>query len=180
MISGGLVLLGGSSASATDEINENKVVVCKYVKTPNETEVLDHVIIVSVSTLKNDNPGWNETFPALFSDAQGGSKAIRYAFDGEQANDVPLSQCDGYTEPSPDPEGKKVVVCKYVGTPPGAPHHIIIVSVNAIKDFPSPVTFPWTFADAQDSIAVRFAEPGEQAKDVSLSLDPPTGLMAIA
>jgi LPXTG-motif cell wall-anchored protein len=58
------------------------------------------------------------------------------------------------------PEGK-VVVCKYVGTPPGTPHHIIVVAASAIKDWDG-VTFPWTFADAQDSIAIRYAIGNEQ------------------
>ena len=57
-------------------------------------------------------------------------------------------------------EGKKVVVCKYVGTPPGTPDHIIVVSSSAIKDFPG--TFPWTFADAHDSVAIRYAVGNEQ------------------
>ena len=56
---------------------------------------------------------------------------------------------------------KKVVVCKYVGTPPGKPHHIIVVSKSAIKDWPEG-TFPWTFADAQDSVAIRWAVGNEQ------------------
>ena len=63
---------------------------------------------------------------------------------------------------------KKVVVCKYVGTPPGTAHHIIVVSVNAIKDFPANPTFPWTFADAQDSVAIRFAVGNEQPGDEEL------------
>ncbi len=69
---------------------------------------------------------------------------------------------------------EKVVVCKYVGTPGGVLDHIIIVSVNAIKDFPTPVTFPWTFADAHDSVAIRFALDGEQAKDVPIAACPVT------
>jgi hypothetical protein len=60
----------------------------------------------------------------------------------------------------PAEDDKKVVVCKYVGTPPGTPHHIIVVSVSSIKDFPG--TFPWTFADEQDSVAIRYAVGNEQ------------------
>ncbi|MBM7518472.1 hypothetical protein [Nocardioides nitrophenolicus] len=62
---------------------------------------------------------------------------------------------------------KKVVVCKYVSTPPGVLHHIVIPSVNSLPGFPG--TFPWAFADAQISVAIRYANDGEQAKDVALS-----------
>ncbi|WP_161605469.1 LPXTG cell wall anchor domain-containing protein [Pimelobacter simplex] len=62
---------------------------------------------------------------------------------------------------------KKVVVCKYVSTPGGVLDHIIIVSVNTLKDFPDPAVFPWQFPDAQDSVAIRYALDGEQAHDVS-------------
>ena len=41
--------------------------------------------------------------------------------------------------PPPVDTGKKIVVCKYVGTPPGTPHQIIVV--DAPKDFPGS-TFP--------------------------------------
>ena len=68
-------------------------------------------------------------------------------------------------EPCPVEE-KKVVVCKYVSTPGGVLDHIVIVSVNTLKDFPDPAVFPWQFPDAQDSVAIRFAEEGEQAHDV--------------
>ncbi|WP_215813412.1 LPXTG cell wall anchor domain-containing protein [Pimelobacter sp. 30-1] len=281
-------------AASVDEPNEKKVVVCKYVSTP--PGVLHHIIIPSVNSL----PGFPGTFPWAFADAQI-SVAIRYANVGEQAHDVPLSDCPtqiakpvvpvvddcgpgnavygvipagtytavrnpdgsitltadaGYlffggfktvslpppvetntaacpqpaeiTPPvltttdecgpgnahydpvpaSPDytsvvnPDGsvtltavapatfpggqathtypapvdsnvacpvneKKVVVCKYVSTPGGVLDHIIIVSVNTLKNFPDPPVFPWPFPDAQDSVAIRFAQPGEQAHDVS-------------
>ena len=56
----------------------------------------------------------------------------------------------------PVDEGRKVVVCKYVGTPPGTPDHIIVVSVNSLPGFdPETSTFPFPFGDAQDSIAIR-------------------------
>jgi hypothetical protein len=61
----------------------------------------------------------------------------------------------------------KVVVCKYVGTPPGVADHIIVVSRSAIKDWDG-VTFPWTFADAQDSVAIRYAVGNEQPGDEEL------------
>ncbi|NHA01107.1 hypothetical protein G5V59_17800 [Nocardioides sp. W3-2-3] len=50
---------------------------------------------MSVSALGKDWPG---TFPWEFADAQFKSIAIRYANDGEQAQDVPLSACPGDTE----------------------------------------------------------------------------------
>lgn len=69
----------------------------------------------------------------------------------------------------PDPaEDKKVVVCKYTQTPPGVPDHIIVVSISTIKNFPEVPRFPWTFADAQDSVAIRFAVGNEQPGDEEL------------
>ncbi len=82
----GVMALGtGHPASAQGE----KVVVCKYVGTPVERETAHHVIIVAPSTLKD----FTGTFPYVFADAQEGSVAIRYATEGEQANDVDLSEC---------------------------------------------------------------------------------------
>ncbi len=83
---------------------EKKIVVCKYVGTP--PGVLDHIVIVSENTLNNlvDDNGnpFTGQFPFSWTDAQGqtteGSKAIRYATDGEQAKDVALSVC-GETPP---------------------------------------------------------------------------------
>lgn len=73
----------------TDTENEKKVVVCKYVTTPDGE--LDHIIIVSTATLIQD--GWDGvTFPFDFGDAHV-SRAIRFAKDGEQAKDVPLMDC---------------------------------------------------------------------------------------
>ncbi|AXT84216.1 hypothetical protein C6I20_02750 [Aeromicrobium sp. A1-2] len=63
-------------------------------------------------------------------------------------------------------DDKKVVVCKYVGTPPGTPDHIIVVSVNTLKDFGG--TFPYAFSDAQDSVAIRYAIGNEQPGDEEL------------
>jgi len=68
----------------------------------------------------------------------------------------------------PVDEGKKVVVCKYVGAPPGTPDHIIVVSVNSLDNFPENPVFPLTFGDAQDSIAIRFAVGNEQPGDEEL------------
>ena len=65
-------------------------------------------------------------------------------------------------------DGKKVVVCKYVGTPPGTPDHIIVVSVNSLDNFPENPVFPLTFGDAQESIAIRFAVGNEQPGDEEL------------
>jgi hypothetical protein len=74
---------------------------------------------------------------------------------------------------------QKVVVCKYVSTPGGHLDHIVVVSDNTLPaafdgDFP----FEWTDAHGQSlagSIAVRYANPGEQAKDVPLSDCPQSG-----
>lgn len=58
----------------------------------------------------------------------------------------------------------RVVVCKYVSTPPGELHHVVIVDDSTLKDWPG--TFPWQFADKQVSVALRWADEGEQAHDV--------------
>jgi hypothetical protein len=73
---------------------------------------------------------------------------------------------EGNDCPAP-PDDKKVVVCKYVGTPPGTPDHIIVVSVASLGEgFTG--TFPFPFGDAQDSIAIRFAVGNEQPGDEEL------------
>jgi LPXTG-motif cell wall-anchored protein len=81
---------------------------------------------------------------------------------------------------------KKVVVCKYVSTPAGFEHHIVIVSVNAVDPSGSGKTwdqvtdadFPFPFEDAQDSIAIAFADKGDQShdftpEDCGTKIDPP-------
>jgi hypothetical protein len=88
-----------------------KIVVCKYVGTP--PGVLDHIVIVSENTLNNlvDDNGnpFSGLFPFSWTDAQGqtteGSVAIRYAEEGEQAQDVDLAECGGEEEPELCPEG---------------------------------------------------------------------------
>lgn len=154
-----------SAVVAQDAPGEKKVVVCKYVDKPGGD--LDHIVIVGVSAI----PGFLGVFPFDFTDAQD-SRAIRYAADGEQARDVNVGQCTDTPPPPPENE-KKVVICKFVGEPPGTLDHIIIVGVSALgPDFDG--TFPYPFPDAQDSFALRFALDGEQAKDVSLSeCEPP-------
>jgi hypothetical protein len=66
-------------------------------------------------------------------------------------------------------DDKKVVVCKYTGTPPGTPSHIIVVSTSALGQDWDGVTFPWAFGDAQDSIAIRYAVGNEQPGDEELA-----------
>jgi hypothetical protein len=84
------------------------------------------------------------------------------------------------TDAPPPPADKKVVVCKYVGTPPGQLDHIVIVSENTLNNLvdgngdPFAGQFPFSWTDAQGqttngSIAIRFATDGEQAKDVALT-----------
>jgi hypothetical protein len=78
------------------------------------------------------------------------------------------------------PVEKKVVVCKYVGTPPGQLDHIVIVSENTLNNLldgngdPFNGSFPFSWTDAQGqttegSVAIRYAVDGEQAKDVALT-----------
>lgn len=90
-------LAGGSTALATDN---QQVVVCKYVSTPGESELVQtgqNPIVVSVNALED---GFDGTFPFAFSDAQGGSIAIRYAVN---SHDGDISECPGYVQPSPSP-----------------------------------------------------------------------------
>lgn len=80
------LLASASSAAAPDD----KVVVCKYVVTPNDGEILHHIVIVSESTL----PNFDGTLPFVFADAHFNSVAVRYANPGEKSHDVPLSDCN--------------------------------------------------------------------------------------
>lgn len=84
---GASIFVGATLSSANGTENEKKVVVCKWVTTPDGE--LDHIIISSVSTLPDEFDG---TFPFDFEDAQA-STAVRYAMEGEQAKDVPVSDC---------------------------------------------------------------------------------------
>jgi hypothetical protein len=68
----------------------------------------------------------------------------------------------------------KVVVCKYVGTPGGTLDHIVIVSENTLQNtgYVAPPPATWTEAHGQSnqgSIAIRYANDGEQAHDVATS-----------
>jgi len=68
---------------------------------------------------------------------------------------------------------KKVVVCKWVSTPQGLEHHVIVVSVNAADptgigktwEEVTDADFPIPFNDAQASVAIRFAVGNEQPGD---------------
>ncbi|MGA8986908.1 hypothetical protein, partial [Aeromicrobium sp.] len=86
----------------------------------------------------------------------------------------PFDQCDNIEGDQPEgtvcdqDDSKKVVVCKYVSTPGGELDHIIIVSENSLDEGFVGI-FPFTFGDAQDSVAIRYATEGEQAKDVLLT-----------
>ncbi|MFL6002373.1 MAG: hypothetical protein ACJ72P_06145, partial [Nocardioides sp.] len=114
----------GADAGCGTAPVEKKVVVCKYVGTPPGQ--LDHVVIVSDNTLNNlvdgnGNP-FSGTFPFSWTDAQGqttnGSIAIRYATDGEQAQDVALTECPGSTPPEECPNGDFNGADPGCGTPP--------------------------------------------------------------
>ena len=157
-----------------------KVIVCKYVGTPPGTP--DHFIVVSVNSLPGFDPE-NPGFPFPFGDAHD-SIAIDFATGNEQPDDELVDElCPTEDEPTceetqtcpeppceetqtcPPPE-KKVIVCKYVGTPPGTPDHFIVVSVNSLPGFdPENPGFPFPFGDAHDSIAIDFATGNEQPDD---------------
>jgi hypothetical protein len=103
---------------------EKKIVVCKYVGTPPGE--LHHIVIVNENTLSQvvDDEGkpFTGQFPFSWTDAQGqtteGSKAIRYATDGEQAKDVLLSECNGETPPEECPGGDFNGEAEGCGEPP--------------------------------------------------------------
>ncbi len=68
---------------------------------------------------------------------------------------------------------KKVVVCKYVSTPGGYSHHVIVPSVNSLKDWTPADGFPnWAFADAQNSVVLRFLNADEKPGQVPDSVCP--------
>jgi hypothetical protein len=77
--------------------------------------------------------------------------------------------------------GKKIVVCKYTGTPPGGLSHIIVVSENTLNNVldeegnPFAGLFPFEWTDAQGqaggSIAIRYAVGNEQPSDLGICPD---------
>ena len=146
----GMVALTTGPASASPD---PKVVVCKYVGTPGVDETAGPTITVSSNTLKD----WDgSTFPFAFTDAQGKSVAI--GFEGTTAT-CPAPEgapTPPVVDPIPDP--KKVVVCKYVGTPgvDETAGPTITVSINTLQDWDGS-TFPFAFTDAQGrSVAIGF------------------------
>jgi hypothetical protein len=99
MSSGAALMVTAGSANATPE---PKILVCKYVSTPGDSELKGgkNPIEVSLNTLKNVvSDAWlaNPTFPKAWVDAQGqaggGSVAIGYADE-----DLGISDCPGYGE----------------------------------------------------------------------------------
>lgn len=84
-----LAVTAATTALAAQDGPPKKVVVCKYVGTPNVDERLQtgqNPIVVSVNALK----GFTGTFPFEFADAQGRSIAIRYAVS---AQDGDIAEC---------------------------------------------------------------------------------------
>lgn len=90
--------------------------------------------------------------------------------------DVPQGPpADGPAAEAPAAKAQKVVVCKYVRKPGVAEtfSHIIVVNENALKGKGFAGTFPFAFSDAHSSsVAVRYADKGEQGKDISASVCP--------
>lgn len=71
--------------------------------------------------------------------------------------------------------GQKVVVCKYVRKPGVAEvfSHVIVVNENALLGKGFAGTFPFAFSDAHvKSVAIRYAERGEQARDIDVASCP--------
>lgn len=74
------------------------------------------------------------------------------------------------------PDVGKVVVCKYSHTPVTGEvaQTIIIVSANALEGDGFNGTFPFNFSDEQNSsIAIRYAEEGEQSNELEIGECPP-------
>ncbi len=125
----------------------------KTVTTPGIPAVIEHTYTLHIDAVTCPEPG-PETCP------EGTDNVGQEIPQGQTAEEF----C---SDPVVE-DGKKVVVCKYVGTPPGTPDHIIVVSVNSLDNFPENPVFPLTFGDAQDSIAIRFAVGNEQPGDEEL------------
>lgn len=71
----------------------------------------------------------------------------------------------------------KVVICKYVRTPGEAEvgTHVIVVDYHALEGKGFDGTFPYPFSDGQvGSVAIRWAEKGESAREISLAGCPTT------
>jgi hypothetical protein len=90
-----------ASASPSPKIEgpngEHQVVVCKYVSTPGDSELVQtgqNPIVVDSHALEGG--GFAGTFPYAFSDAQGGSLAIRWAASSQDGS---LSECPGFVPP---------------------------------------------------------------------------------
>jgi hypothetical protein len=119
------------------------------------------VLVRTLSTLRRGPAGHARTATAL---AAVGALMISGGL-------VMLAAAPTATAGGPDP---KVVVCKYVGTPPGALHHVVVVSENSLNNTPyvaPPDGDSWTDAQGQTdegSVAIRYAKDDEQAEDVSL------------
>jgi len=93
MSSGVALMAAATPANAIHAPGHNpKVVVCKYVSTPGGE--LSHVVIVSENTLNSVDEYTPPADGDFWTDAQGGgggSIALRYATDGEQASDIEAS-----------------------------------------------------------------------------------------
>ena len=80
------------------------------------------------------------------------------------------------------PDLTKVVVCKYVGTPPGELDHVVVVDDHSLPTgFDDEFPFEWTDAHGktlEGSIAIRWADAGpppEQASSIPLTECPTDG-----
>jgi hypothetical protein len=81
---------------------------------------------------------------------------------------------------SAEPDPNQVVVCKYSHTPETGEiaQTIIIVNTNALEGDGFDGTFPFVFSDEQNSsIAIRFAEVGENSNELEIGECPPFGVV---
>lgn len=98
--------------------------------------------------------------------------------DGRSEQEPPRPPAGGPAAPPADlPDtssaapGRRVVICKYVRKPGTAEvaSHVIVVNQNALMGKGFAGTFPYPFSDGQlRSVAIRYAAPGEQAREISV------------
>lgn len=141
---------------------------CKYVRKPHEAELLHHVVIVNEQGLL----GWGfaGTFPFQFSDAHFLSVAIRYATEGEQAQDVPLGECPGReVPPPPPPEEPEVPEVPEVPEEPEIPE---VPPAGVIEGPQGPAAAPPAAdtRDAPDAVLPAAGAPATVARLVALGL----------
>ena len=137
---------------------------------------------------KPDNPG-RPASPGKSGQVPKGPKQVPPG-QAKKQDDAPRPPAGGGQAPADTPRGNgepargdgkavgklpRVVICKYVRKPGvnEVAHHVIIVNANALVGKGFDGTFPHPFSDGQfNSMAIRYAEKGEKAKDVAIASCP--------